>query len=78
MSPIRHIRKNIFKVTQADFATLVGVAQATVSRWEAGTAPSLDDMQAIRQAASKQKIKWKDDWFFSVPAARATRQGEAA
>ena len=67
MSPIRHIRRNVFKVTQSEFAALVGVAQATVSRWEKGVAPSLDDMQAIRSAASERKIRWRDEWFFAAP-----------
>jgi transcriptional regulator with XRE-family HTH domain len=51
MSAIRHIRLHIFGVTQAEFAALAGVTQASVSRWEAGVAPSLDDMRAIREAA---------------------------
>lgn len=67
MTAIRHIRRQIFQVTQAEFAELVGVAQATVSRWEKGVAPSLDDMQAIRAAAAERKIKWRDEWFFSSP-----------
>lgn len=67
MSPIRHIRREIFKVTQTEFASLVGVTQATISRWEGGVAPSLDDMQRIRDAAAKRKIRWRDDWFFSSP-----------
>jgi DNA-binding transcriptional regulator YiaG len=66
MSAIRHIRCNVFKVTQAEFAVLCGgVAQATVSRWENGTAdPSLDDMRFIRQAAADRAIEWDDSLFF--------------
>jgi transcriptional regulator with XRE-family HTH domain len=67
MSTIRHIRREIFQVTQSEFAALVGVTQATVSRWETGVAPSLDDMQAIRLAAAERKIEWSDEWFFAVP-----------
>ncbi|RUV69695.1 MAG: XRE family transcriptional regulator [Mesorhizobium sp.] len=73
MSAIRHIRRAVFGVTQADFAALAGVTQATVSRWEAGVAPSLDEMQAIRKAAIERQIEWNDAWFFETPAA-----GEAA
>lgn len=64
MSAIRFIRREIFKVTQAEFAALAGVTQASVSRWEAGTPPSLDDMQAIRAAAADRGIAWRDEWFF--------------
>ncbi|TPJ75804.1 helix-turn-helix transcriptional regulator [Mesorhizobium sp. B2-6-3] len=69
MSAIRHIRLEVFGVTQADFAVLAGVTQATVSRWEAGVAPSLDDMRAIRGAAIQRGIQWNDAWFFEIPTA---------
>ncbi|TIN80733.1 helix-turn-helix transcriptional regulator [Mesorhizobium sp.] len=68
MSAIRHIRREVFKVTQAEFAVLAGVTQASVSRWEAGGAPSLDEMQAIRKAAADRAIAWNDAWFFEAPA----------
>jgi transcriptional regulator with XRE-family HTH domain len=73
MSAIRRIRREVFNVTQAEFAALAGVTQASVSRWETGTAPSLDDMQAIRMAAAARGIDWNDAWFFEAPA-----QGAAA
>lgn len=68
MSAIRHIRREIFKVTQSEFAALAGVTQASVSRWEAGGAPTLDEMQAIRTAAADRGIEWNDAWFFEAPA----------
>ncbi len=71
MNAIRYIRKEIFGATQAEFAALAGVTQASVSRWERGVAPSLDDMQAIRIAASERGLKWKDEWFFQSPEAAA-------
>ncbi|WP_349366752.1 MAG: helix-turn-helix transcriptional regulator [Nitratireductor rhodophyticola] len=71
MNAIRYIRKEVFGATQAEFAALAGVTQASVSRWEKGVAPSLDDMQAIRIAASEQGIKWKDEWFFQSPETAA-------
>lgn len=73
MTAIRHIRKTIFNVSQADFATIAGVAQATVSRWENGVSLSLDEMKAIREAAKERGIEWNDLWFFEDPAS-----GEAA
>lgn len=78
MNTIRHIRKNVFKVTQAEFSALAGVTQATVSRWENGVAPSLDEMRAIRVAASERKIRWDDAWFFEPLAHNRSRKGRAA
>ncbi len=43
---------------------LIGVTQASVSRWERGVSPSLDDMRKIRVAASDRGIEWDDGWFF--------------
>ena len=71
MNAIKHIRKNVFGVSQMDFAAIAGVTQATVSRWEGGVAPSLDEMQAIRRAAAERKIEWDDALFFDAPLAES-------
>lgn len=68
MSAIRHIRKQVFKVRQAEFAAIAGVTQATVSRWERGGAPSLEEMQRIREAAAARRLRWQDKWFFEMPS----------
>jgi transcriptional regulator with XRE-family HTH domain len=66
MKAIHHIRKDRFGLTQVEFAKLAGVAQTTVSRWEAGELdPSLEDMARIRAAAFERSIKWQDKWFFT-------------
>ncbi len=67
MNALKHIRKNVFKLTQSEFSVIAGVTQATVSRWESGVAPSLDEMKAIRAAAEARKIKWNDRLFFDTP-----------
>jgi transcriptional regulator with XRE-family HTH domain len=67
MNALRYIRKHVFQVTQTEFADLAGVGQASVSRWENGVAPSLDEMQAIRRAAAARGLAWDDRWFFEVP-----------
>ncbi len=67
MNTIRYIRKEVFGLTQADFAALAGVTQATVSRWEGGVSPSLDEVGAIREAAAERGVELKDEWFFEVP-----------
>lgn len=67
MNAMKNIRKNVFSVTQAEFAAIAGVTQATVSRWESGIAPSLSEMQSIRAAAYERGINWDDSWFFETP-----------
>lgn len=69
MGPIEHIRKSVLGVTQADFGAIVGVTQATVSRWENGEgAPTLDEMTRIRTEAKARGIEWNDGWFFDSPS----------
>lgn len=75
MNAIRHIRTKVFKVKQAEFASIAGVTQATVSRWEAvknPATPSLDEMARIREAAFKRRHRWSDRLFFETPADEAT------
>jgi DNA-binding transcriptional regulator YiaG len=68
MNALKNIRKNIFNLTQAEFAAIAGVGQATVCRWETGGyPPSLNELQAIRSAAKERNIKWNDEWFYSIP-----------
>ncbi|MDH6273624.1 helix-turn-helix transcriptional regulator [Rhizobium leguminosarum] len=69
MNPIRYIRTKVFKVSQAEFAEIAKVRQGSVSRWENGTSPSLEEMQNIRDAAKSRGIPWNDSWFFDVPVA---------
>jgi transcriptional regulator with XRE-family HTH domain len=78
MNALSHIRKRVFQLNQIEFAAAIGVAQSTVSRWENGIAPSLDDMQAIRAAARVRGIDWDDRWFFDVPVAGADGEKQPA
>lgn len=72
MTPIEHIRRNIFDATQAQFAVIAGTTQASVSRWENGEqAPDQREMERIRNAARKRKIRWHDRWFFEAPRSSA-------
>lgn len=67
MNPIKHIRKNVLKMKQHEFAAVAGVNQATVSRWEKGElVPSLSEMAAIR-AQAQGKRGWNDRLFFEAP-----------
>lgn len=72
MNTILYIRKHVFDVSQSEFATIAGVKQSTVCRWEKDELfPSLDEMRAIRAEALARKKRWKDRWFFEA-------EGEAA
>lgn len=74
MSTIRHIRTEVFQLSQAEFASLAGVGQGSVSRWENGTPLSLQEMQAIREAAIARGIAWDDKWFFEIPPPAASAE----
>lgn len=77
MLPIAHIRQNVFGLTQAAFAVIAGVTQATVSRWEnAEWEPNRDELARIRLAARQRGIDWNDAWFFesSDPTNNETRE----
>jgi DNA-binding transcriptional regulator YiaG len=68
MDPIVYIRKNLFRVTQDEFAAIARTTQATVSRWESGRLhPDRGEMELIRSEAGERGIPWNDRWFFEVP-----------
>lgn len=70
MNPLAYVRNHVFKLSQLEFAKLVGVNQSTVSRWEAGRLdPSRSEMEAIRKLAAERQVSWDDRWFFEVPEA---------
>lgn len=68
MHPIKSIRKNVFGINQAEFASLMGVSQPTLSRWENGEEDFISRLMRIRSEASVRGIEWKDTWFFEPPA----------
>lgn len=69
MTPIEHIRRNVFQLTQAPFAEIAGTTQASVSRWENGElSPDQREMARIRDAARERGIEWDDSLFFELPA----------
>lgn len=70
MNAIMDIRKNRFGVSQAAFAVVAGVSQATVSRWENGELePKRRELARIRAAATTLGIEWSDAWFFDAQEA---------
>lgn len=71
MKPIEHIRRAVFKITQAEFGQIAGTTQASVSRWETGEQePSQSELKRIRAAAMGRGLDWDDCWFFETPVGR--------
>lgn len=69
MNPVLHIRKTVFRLTQAEMATIANVTQGTVSKWETSDMrPGHVEMANIRKAAVMRGISWDDSWFFESPA----------
>ena len=72
-NPAEHIRTKVFGCsTQDEFGLLLGVTQATISRWEAwGRIPG--HRQALVKAKAKERdLPWDDRWFFEAPQAMAS------
>lgn len=77
-TPLKHIRKQVLKVTQRRLAEIAGVSQATVSRWEDGElSPDLTEMAAIRSEAINLGRDWDDALFFTKPEQAAEAGAEA-
>lgn len=77
MHPIEHIRRNILKLKQDEFAEIAGTSQGTVSRWETGgLEPDRSQMDRIRSEVFRRGLPWDDGWFFQAPA--DDRAGAAA
>ena len=67
MNAMRHIRK-LLNLSQAAFADVAGVNQATVSRWETGLSePSREELMRIREHAIGAGVEWNDALFFQPP-----------
>ena len=68
MNTVRYIRDKVFKLTQAPFAAIAGVSQATVSRWETGELePNRDNMERIHRAAIERGLELDYTSFFNAP-----------
>ena len=68
MSPLQYVRQRIFHMSQAQFALIAGVSQATVCRWESGQLePDRPTLKQIRCAAKARKLKWRDSFFWDLP-----------
>ncbi|WP_409449664.1 helix-turn-helix domain-containing protein [Brevundimonas sp.] len=67
-SPIRWVRKNVFKATQDALAEIGGVSRPRVSRYENGEGdPPFDFLRRLRSEAHRRGVEFSGDWFFEVP-----------
>jgi len=72
MNALRHIRKTVLDLSQAEIAVIAEVSQGTVSKWENGELnPNMDEMARIRTAAIERGLPWDDSWFFETPSEAA-------
>ena len=56
MSQMKHIRENLFGMTQAQFAEAVGVHQSSVTRWDRGSMPRVEHLAKIIDAAARHSV----------------------
>lgn len=69
ITPLRYIRKHVFRMQQQEFADHLGRSRVNVSKYETGLVPlPYEIMERVRGLASEREIAWDDRWFFEVPA----------
>lgn len=74
MNVILYIRKSVLKASQVELATIAGVSQGTVSKWEAGELePDRGQLAKIRDHVTGLGLDWSDSWFFDAPPASPAR-----
>lgn len=71
-----HLRENVFKTTQSQFALILGVSNSQVSRWESGQQePGWEPLARLRAFAHLAHLEWRDEWLFEVPPAPPPKNG---
>ena len=75
ITPLKHIRTEILKLSQSEMATELSVDQSAISRWDSGeTKPSFAQMEAIRKLAKKRGVPWNDSFFFATTTKNRSRR----
>lgn len=78
-SPIRFVRREVFRVNQEELARIGGVSRSRVSRYESGAdSPSFAFLERLREEALRRGLEFSGDWFFQAPASQAPSSQEAA
>lgn len=72
LNTLQFIRTFVFRMSQAEFAALLGTSQGRVSNWEAeGRFPSFVVADLVRghgrAICAEVGQPWCDSWFFEVP-----------
>lgn len=67
-SPLRWLRKTVFRMTQDDLAAIGGVSRPRISRYENGDHLPFEFMRRLRAEAVRRELPFSGDWFFEVPA----------
>ncbi len=67
-TPIRFVRRTVFKATQEELAAIGGVSRSRVSRYESGREPpSFAFLERIRGEANRRGLPFSSEWFFETP-----------
>lgn len=72
LNTVRFIRSFVFRMSQTEFAVLLGTSQGRVSCWESeGRFPSFIVADLVRAhgraVCAESGQSWSDSWFFEVP-----------
>ena len=68
-SPLRWVRRQVFKAGQEEIAAIGGVSRSRVSRYEGGKDdPPFRFMKRLRSEALARGLPFSGDWFFAEPA----------
>lgn len=76
LTTVRFVRTFVFRMSQEEFAALLGTSQGRVSTWEStGRWPSMVVMDLARmhgkRICAERGEVWSDSWFFEVPVSTA-------
>lgn len=71
MTPLKFVRSIVLKISQAEFARLLGVQEAAVSKWETGRVANPPIISRIRPVVlalvRERRLPWRDEWLFERP-----------
>jgi transcriptional regulator with XRE-family HTH domain len=69
-TPIRYVRKAVFRVTQEELARIGHVSRSRVSKYESGReSPPYAFLEKLRDEAKRRGLPLSAEWFFEQPHA---------